>query len=411
MANLICRSCAKPLSTVFVDLGLTPISNAFVQPKDDERAEKFYPLRAFVCDACHLVQLQDFKRPESHFHDHYAYFSSYSETWLAHAHSYSQAVVERYGLGPQSRIVEVASNDGYLLQYFLARGIPSLGIDPARNCAEEAWRKYGVETEVAFFGRDTARRLKARGFTADLMVANNVLAHVPDLNDFLAGFAELLKPNGVATFEFPHLLELIRNNQFDTIYHEHYSYLSLLALMPLFSRHDLAVVDVEHLPTHGGSLRLHVCPAAQGVEPGAALAACLAMERAARLHEPDAYRDFADRVRTTKRALLGLLINLKNKGARIAGYGAPAKGNTLLTTCGIGTDFIDFTVDRNEHKQGLLLPGSRIQIRAPEAIFVEKPDYVFILPWNLKDEIVEQMAGIRDWGGRFILAIPSVRVL
>jgi SAM-dependent methyltransferase len=411
MAHPTCRSCRAPLTTVFVDLGLSPISNAFVRPDRVAAAEKFYPLRSFVCDQCRLVQLEDFETPDAHFHGEYAYFSSVSDVWLAHARNFVEHAVGLFALGPHSHVVEVASNDGYLLQYFVQRGIPCLGVDPAANCAKAAWEERQVRTEVVFFGTATAERLLASGRGADLMIANNVLAHVPDINDFVAGFRILLKPQGTAIFEFPHVLELIRNTQFDTIYHEHYSYLSLLAVKPLFARHGLRVVDVDRLPTHGGSLRLYVRHANASGPASAAVARLEQEELDAGLDRPETYTAIGDHVRALKRALLSLLIPLKEKGKSIVGYGAPAKGNTLLNYCGIGTDFLPYVVDRSTHKQGLLLPGTRIPVRHPEVIFADRPDYVLILPWNLLDEITGQLAGIREWGGRFIVPIPKPVIL
>jgi len=405
-----CRSCGAPLTSVVVDLGMTPISNAFVRADRASLGERFYPLKSFVCDACWLVQLEDFETPETHFHGDYVYFSSFSDSWLAHARRYVDMAVARFGLGARSRVVEVASNDGYLLQYFVAKGVPCLGVDPAANCAKAAWDLRRVPTEVAFFGTDTARQLRSRSGPADLIIANNVLAHVPDINDFVAGFKALLADDGVASFEFPHLLEMIRNVEFDTIYHEHYSYLSLLALEPLFARHGLAVVDVERLSTHGGSLRLFV-KHAQGAAAVPAVAALRDEEIAAGLDAIATYQAFGDRVRTLKRALLRLLIALVEEGRSIAAYGAPAKGNTLLNYCGIGRDFIAFTVDRNVHKQGLLLPGTRIPVLAPEEIARRKPDYVLILPWNLREEIIAQLTALPGWSGRFIIPVPEPQVL
>jgi SAM-dependent methyltransferase len=406
-----CRSCDAPLQIVLIDLGLTPISNAFVRPERASLSERFYPLKTYVCEACWLVQLEDYEAPDTHFHGNYMYFSSFSETWLAHARAFVDEAVQRFALGPRSRVVEVASNDGYLLQYLVERGIPCLGVDPAMNCAVTAWHERRVLTEIAFFGANTASRLVAQGGAADLIVANNVLAHVPDVNDFVAGFKSLLKPDGVATFEFPHILEMIRNNQFDTIYHEHYSYLSYIALLPLFGRHGLSIVDVDRLQTHGGSLRLYVRHSEAQERTSAAVIRLESEELDAGLDNAETYRTFGANVRALKRSLLTLLIGLINDGKRVAGYGAPAKGNTLLNYCGIGTDFLAFTADRNNYKQGLLLPGTHIPIRPPEAIFSEKPDYVLILPWNLRDEIVAQLAGIREWGGKFIVPIPRPAVL
>jgi len=408
-APLSCRSCAAPLDRSFVDLGLSPISNALRAPESS--SETVYLLRSFVCGACRLVQLQDVARREDHFHDAYTYFSSYSQSWLDHARRYAETMTARFGLGADSLVAEVASNDGYLLQYFREAGIPVLGIDPAANCAEIAQRERGVPTIVTFFGAQAGADIAAQYGQADLIAANNVLAHVPDLNDFVAGFTTLLKPGGVVTFEFPHLLRMIEAGYFDTIYHEHYSYLSLLAVEPLFARHGLAVFDLEELPTHGGSLRLFVAPLAAGRSVSDAVLAFRAREQAAGLESDDAYLAFAAKVRAVKRSLLRLLCDLKESGASIVAYGAPAKGVTLLNYCGIGSDFIDYAVDRSPHKQGFMLPGTGIPIHDPATIFETRPDYLLILPWNLKDEIMTQMAGIRDWGGRFVLPLPDPVVL
>ena len=409
--SLRCRSCRAPLTTSFVDLGLSPISNAMRRPDQASEAEAFYPLRTFVCDACRLVQIEDVAAREAHFHGDYTYFSSYSASWLRHAETYAGMMIGRFGLTAASQVVEVASNDGYLLQYFKAAGVPVLGVDPAANCAEVARRERGVETLARFFGADLARELVAAGRAADVIAANNVLAHVPDINDFVEGFAILLKPGGVITVEFPHLLQMIEANYFDTIYHEHYSYLSLLAVERLFARHGLAVIDVETLTTHGGSLRVFAAHAATAAPASDAVIAFREREAVAGLDTPAAYADFAERVRATKRRLLTLLIGLKEAGAAIVGYGAPAKGVTLLNYCGVRGDFLDYTVDANPHKQGLVLPGLDIPVHAPAKIFETRPDYVLILPWNLKVEITEQMAGIRDWGGRFIVPLPEPAVL
>lgn len=410
MTQPLCRSCNAALSIVFADLGLTPFANAFVPGDQASSSERFYPLKCFVCDVCKLVQLQDFETPEAHFHANYAYFSSFSDSWLKHARKFADVAATRFNLSTTSYVVEIGSNDGYLLRYFVEKSIPCLGVDPAANCAMAARTKYGVETEVAFFGSDTAKRLATNGKAADLVIANNVLAHVPNLNDFVAGIKILLKPTGTATIEFPHLLELIVNNQFDTIYHEHYSYFSLIALKPLLARHGLAVVDVERLSTHGGSLRLYVRHIGN-VQESSAVNAIDAEEHAANLNQTSAYVEFDRKVAATKRALLKLLIGLKENGKRIAAYGAAAKGNTLLNFCGIGTDFIDFAADRSPHKQGTLLPGTHIPVRSPDAIIVEKPDYVLILPWNIEREVVEQLATIRTWGGQFIVPIPTPKIL
>jgi SAM-dependent methyltransferase len=406
-ANLTCRSCAAPLEQVFVDLGLSPISNAMRRPDQSGEAERFYPLRTYVCGVCKLVQIEDVESREAHFHGDYTYFSSYSASWLRHAESYVAMMVERFGVTASAQVIEVASNDGYLLQYFRQRGVPVLGVDPAANCAEAAMSERGVPTHVGFFGADLAAQLVAEGKSADITAANNVLAHVPDINDFVEGFKILLKPRGVGTFEFPHLLRLIEANYFDTIYHEHYSYLSLLSVERLFARHGLSVFDVEELPTHGGSLRIFAGHAGAHGEASDRVEAFRAREEAAGLDDLAAYADFAARVRATKRALLKLLIALKDQGASIVAYGAPAKGNTLLNYCGIRGDFIDYAVDANPHKQGLLLPGTGIPVFAPQRILETRPDYVLILPWNLKDEIIGQMAAIKDWGGRFVLPLPE----
>jgi SAM-dependent methyltransferase len=386
---------------------MSPIANAMRRMDHSGDAELFYPLRTFVCSICKLVQIEDVQTREAHFHGDYSYFSSYSTSWLRHAEAYVGMIIERFGIKPSSRIIEVASNDGYLLQYFKARGVPVLGIDPAANCAEVALAKHGIETLTRFFGTALARELAADGCGADLIVANNVLGHVPDLNDFVGGLRILLKPSGIATIEFPHLLRLIEANYFDTIYHEHFSYLSLLAIERLFARHSLSVFDLEELTTHGGSLRVYVCHAGTYGPATDRTTAFRQREAAAGLDELATYSHFADNVRATKRKLLKLLIDVKERGHTIAGYGAPAKGNTLLNYCGIRNDFLDYTVDANPHKQGLALPGSGLPVYAPERIFETNPDYVFILPWNLKDEIIGQLADVRKWGGRFILPLPE----
>ncbi len=408
--SLPCRACGTPLRHVFVDLGMSPISNAMRLPAEAHLAESFYPLRTFVCEDCKLVQIDDVQPAETHFHGSYTYFSSYSKSWLAHAQRYAAMMTERFGLDASSKVVEVASNDGYLLQYFKAQGIPVLGIDPAANCAEVAERERGVPTLVRFFGVKTAEEVAASG-KADVIAGNNVLAHVPDINDFVGGLKTLLKDGGVITIEFPHLLALIENNYFDTIYHEHYSYLSLLSVERLFARHKLSVFDAEELPTHGGSFRIFAGHADAAPAASERLAAFRAREAAAGLDGLDVYGEFAAKVRHAKRALLNLLIGLKEQGARIVAYGAAAKGNTLLNYCGIRGDFLDYAVDASPHKQGLLLPGTAIPVYAPEMIFETKPDYVLILPWNLKDEIMAQCDGIRGWGGKFIVPLPEAKIL
>ncbi|MBL6749657.1 MAG: class I SAM-dependent methyltransferase [Nevskia sp.] len=411
MSANACRFCGAPLSHSFCDLGMSPLSNANLRADQLNAAEKFYPLHAYVCDRCWLVQLPDHETPENIFARDYAYFSSYSDTWLAHARAYVEEMIARFGYGAHSHVVEIASNDGYLLQYFQRRGVPVTGIEPAPNCARVAQDK-GIPTEVRFFGVAAARELAAQGRCADLLLGNNVLAHVPDLNDFVAGLPLLLKPGGVVTMEFPHLLRLIEGNQFDTIYQEHYSYLSLLTVERVFARHGLVLFDVQELPTHGGSLRIFARHAADASRPvGAAVQTLRRAELAAGLADTAAYAAFADRVCRTRYALLEFLIAARRQGKTVWGYGAPAKGNTLLNYCGIRGDLLAATVDRSPHKQGLFLPGTHIPILAPEAVAAARPDYLLILPWNLRDEITGQMAYIRQWGGRFVVPIPEVEVL
>lgn len=403
-----CRFCAADLSRTFVDLGRSPLANSFLSVADLRRMEPFYPLHAYVCDNCLLVQLEAYQSAEHIFSD-YLYFSSYSRAWLQHCREYADLMTERYRLGPSSLVVEIASNDGYLLQYFKQRGIGVLGVEPAANVAQVAIGK-GIDTDIAFFGTATARRLVETGKKADVTAANNVLAHVPDLNDFVAGFKILLKPTGVATFEFPHLLQLIRHCQFDTIYHEHFSYLSLLVVDRIFAHHGLQAFDVEELPTHGGSLRVFVQHAETAPQRTPEFDAVIAAERAAGLHEPAGYLGFGTAVAEVKCRLLEFLLQLRREGKTIAGYGAPAKGNTLLNYCGIGPELLPYTVDLSPHKQGRYLPGVQIPIYEPQRIFDTRPDYVLILPWNLKEEIATQMAPIRDWGGRFAVAVPTLTV-
>lgn len=410
MTPSACRFCAAPLTVTFADLGMSPPSNAYLDAEDLGRMERFYPLHAWVCGKCFLVQLEQFETPEEIFSD-YAYFSSYSDSWLAHAARYSEAMRERFRIGRESFVVEVASNDGYLLKNFVARGVPVLGIEPAANVAAVA-EKSGVPTLVKFFGEALAAELAFAGKQADLIAGNNVLAHAPDLNDFVRGLKVLLKPHGVITMEFPHLLRLMQENQFDTIYHEHFSYFSFLVVQRVFAAHGLTLFDVDELPTHGGSLRIYARH-----EQNASLAVTskveelLSRERAAGLDRIGTYSRFAEGVKATKRSLLDFLIRAKESGKRVAAYGAPAKGNTLLNYCGVRTDFIDYTVDRSPHKQGRFLPGVHVPIYAPERIFETKPDFVLILPWNLTDEILEQMSAVRSWGGRFVVPIPETRVL
>lgn len=403
-----CRFCHAPLDAVFADLGMSPLANSYLAPEQASAMEPFYPLKAWVCAECFLVQLEEFEAADQIFGD-YAYFSSYSTSWLEHSRRYVEQMVERFGLGSESQVIEIASNDGYLLQYFRERGVPVLGIEPAANVARVAEEK-GIATLVEFFGVETARDVAARG-QADLLLGNNVLAHVPDLNDFVGGLKLLLKPDGVITMEFPHLLRLVSENQWDTIYHEHFSYFSFATARRVFAAHGLQLFDVEELPTHGGSLRIYGGHDDAGREESERARELLERERAAGFDTLDAYLEYEARVRADKREILAFLIDLKRRGLRIAGYGAPAKGNTLLNFCGVGTDFLDYTCDLNPHKQGQLLPGSHIPIRAPDALREDRPDVVLILPWNLREEITEQLAFVREWGGRFAVRAPELALL
>jgi SAM-dependent methyltransferase len=408
MSALTCRFCRTPLRCQFADLGVSPLSNAYLRGDQLSRMEPFFPLTVYVCETCFLVQLPAVETPENIF-SNYAYYSSYSESWLEHSLRYCAAMKERLGLGRESQVIEIASNDGYLLQYFAEAGVPVLGIEPAANVAEAAQAR-GIETIVKFFGLATGTELAAAGREADLLLGNNVLAHVPDINDFVAGMRVALKPNGTITMEFPHLMRLMIGNQFDTIYHEHVSYLSLLTVRQIFAAHGLTVFDVDELPTHGGSLRIYAAHA-DVAEVRPSVDALEGRERLFGLDRINAYLGFAEQVRQSKRSLLRFLIRAREEGKQVVGYGAPAKGNTLLNYCGVRTDLLEFTVDRSPHKQGLFLPGTRIPIHAPERISETRPDYVLILAWNLRDEIVEQMRHVRDWGGRFVVPIPSVEVL
>jgi hypothetical protein len=406
---LSCRSCGASVSQSFADLGMTPLCESFVPPEALEAMEPFYPLHARVCARCFLVQLPAFASREDIFSE-YAYFSSYSTSWVAHAKAYCDMITQRLGLGAGSFVVELASNDGYLLQHFSALGVPALGIEPAANVARAALDK-GVATKVAFFGEALGCEMARAGQAADLIIGNNVLAQVPELNDFVAGMCALLKPEGIITLEFPHLERLMAENQFDTIYHEHFCYFSLLSVHALVARHALKLVDVEELPTHGGSLRVYLAHAGARLDPAPSVGALLDRERANGFADLASYRGFDASVRRTKHELLSLLIRAKDDGLRICGYGAPGKGNTLLNYCGIGPDFLDFTVDRNPYKHGRFTPGMRVPIRPVEAIDAARPDLILILPWNLKDEIIQQMAHVRDWGARFIVPIPRPRLI
>jgi SAM-dependent methyltransferase len=401
-----CRVCGSALERVFVDLGTSPLSNALLRPADLLRPETHWPLRVFVCEGCLLVQLPAFEAPESIFDAEYAYFSSYSDTWLRHAREFAEQMMCSLTLNSRSLVVEVASNDGYLLRWFRDAGIPVLGIEPTANTAAAAQR-LGIPTRVAFFDKAMARQLRSEGVAADLMVANNVLAHVPDLHDFVEGFSILLRPDGVATFEFPHLLQLMQHTEFDTIYHEHYSYLSLHVVERMFEEHALVVHDVEEIPTHGGSLRVHASPR-NGRAPSPRVSVVRAREDSAGLTRLPGYSDFARQVYAIKDDLVDFLLRAKREGRRVVGYGAPAKASTLLNFAGIRSDLLPYTVDRSPHKQGRFLPGVRIPIHAPDRIMADRPDVVLILPWNLKDEIVEQMKGVRDWGGSFAVPIPHL---
>lgn len=404
-----CRLCGSQVEHTFVDLGMSPLCESFLLPDQLDAMEPYFPLRAGVCGECFLVQLNEYVRPE-HIFGEYAYFSSYSTTWVAHAKAYCEMIAARLGLGAQSLVVELASNDGYLLQHFLPLGIPVLGIEPAANVAKVAVEK-GIPTRVAFFGARLAEELAAEGRQADLIAGNNVLAQVPDLNDFVAGMRRLLKPEGVVTLEFPHLQRLIEENQFDTIYHEHFSYFSLVTIDEMARRHALRLIDVEELGTHGGSLRVYLAHAASRRQPGPRVAELLQREDRLGFRRLETYSSFDERVRRTKRRLLSFLIAAKDAGKTICGYGAPGKGNTLLNYCGIGPDFLDFTVDRNPYKHGRFTPGQHIPILPVDAIDTARPDYVLILPWNLKDEIVRQMRHIGEWGGKLVVPIPEVRVI
>jgi hypothetical protein len=405
-----CRFCSEPLHDTVVDLGMSPLCESYVKPEKINAMEPFYPLHVLVCRSCWLVQLEQYVSAEEIFGE-YAYFSSYSDSWVQHAKAYTEKMIQRFGFGAKNQVVELASNDGYLLQWFVKAGVPALGIEPAGNVAAAAEKK-GVTTLVRFFGTELARELAAQGKKADLLLGNNVLAQVPDLNDFVAGMSIALAPEGVLTMEFPHVMRLIDENQFDTIYHEHFSYFSLHTTQKIFAEHGLTLFDVEEIPTHGGSLRVYARHAADASKPvSPAVKALLDREERFGLTHAERYRAFTAQVEETKRSLLEMLIELKRDGKRVAGYGAPGKGNTLLNYCGIRTDFLDFTVDRNTYKQGLFLPGTHIPIFDPSEIAKRRPDYVLILPWNFKDEIMSQMAGIREWGGKFIVPIPQARIV
>lgn len=406
-----CRVCDADLEHVFVDLGMSPIANDYVAADRANTMEPFYPLCVYVCNSCWLVQLPAVQTADSIFRDDYAYFSSMSKSWLAHAKNYVDMISERFDIGAEHSVVELASNDGYLLQYFVQRDVPVLGIEPCGNVAKAA-EDIGVPTITEFFGTELAEKLVSERPKSDLIIGNNVLAHVPDLRDFVAGLKTLLGEDGVITVEFPHLARLIEFNQFDTIYHEHFSYFSLLAVANVFKLHGLRIFDVEELPTHGGSLRIFACHEDDAGKPDCdAVGALLEREREVGLNNLDIYRDFDRKVQKTKRELLKFLIGAREAGKTVVGYGAPAKGNTLLNFCGVRTDFLDYTVDIAPVKQGTLLPGTRIPVFAPDKILETRPDYVLILPWNIKDEIMAAMSAVRDWGGQFLVPIPEVKLL
>lgn len=412
MNGSACRLCGGPLHRVFVDLGMSPLSNAFLRASDLQRMEPFFPLRVFVCESCLLVQLPSTEKAEAIFREDYIYFSAYSQSWLEHSERYAKQMISRLGLGSESLVIEVASNDGYLLQYFAREGVPVLGIEPSASVADVARRERAIPTEVCFFGVDSARRLAREGKQADLIAGNNVFAHVPDLHDFVGGFPLVLGPHGVLTLEFPHLARLIELNQFDTIYQEHYSYFSFGTAVKALEAHGLSVFDVDELPTHGGSLRIYAQHRRTGERAVTERVAALhAAERMAGLDRLDGYLGFRDKVDTVKRDLLAFLIEAKRQGKRVVGYGAPAKGNTLLNYCGVREDFLDFTVDRSPHKQGTFLPGVHIPVLAPERLDAARPDYVLVLPWNLREELTRQLAQVREWGGKLVFAVPRLEIV
>lgn len=403
-----CRFCQHPLEHSFCDLGMTPLSNSYLNQEQLEKGEPFYPLHAYVCSQCFLVQVKEYELPENIFGD-YAYFSSYSESWLKHCEKYVDEIIHKLKLDSSARVIEIASNDGYLLLFFQKRGIPVLGIEPAANVARVA-QDQSIPTLVKFFGSSLAENLKNEKTQADLLIGNNVLAHVPNLNDFVRGLKILLKDEGSITMEFPHLMRLMEGNQFDTIYHEHFSYFSLLTVDEVFRAHGLKIYDAEELKTHGGSLRIYACHGEAKKEISQRVLDLKQREMEMNFNHLNGYSEFSFKVQKIKADLLDFFLDCKMQGKKIAGYGAPAKGNTLLNFCGIRSQFLDFTVDRSPHKQGRFLPGTHIPIYPVEKIQREKPDFVFILPWNLKDEIVEQMSSVRQWGGKFVVPIPQLEI-
>lgn len=406
----LCRFCKQKLKVTFVDLGMSPLSNAYLKAEQLNQMEPFYPLHAYVCQKCYLVQLEQYESPQKIFSD-YAYFSSYSDAWLKHSQNYVDMMVDRFHFNANHQVIEIASNDGYLLQYFHKKKIPVLGIEPAANVAKIA-RSKGIPNLVKFFGVQTARWLKKKKRQADLLLGNNVLAHVPDLNDFVAGLKLALKSTGIITMEFPHILKLIQFNQFDTIYHEHFSYFSLLVVEAVFKAHGLILFDVEELPTHGGSLRIFARHKENKIHPVSDRIHFLKnREKQVGLDQLNSYQGFKEQVHKVKRELLEFLIRVQREGKKIVGYGAPAKGNTLLNYAGVGQDFISYTVDRSPYKQNYFLPGTHIPIFSPSKIKETRPDYILILPWNIQDEIIDQMSFVRSWGGRFVIPIPSLQIL
>ncbi|MDN9011402.1 class I SAM-dependent methyltransferase [Brevibacillus laterosporus] len=409
MSDKKCRFCNSLLTHTFLDLGVSPLANSFISPDRADDMEPFYPLHAYVCDKCFLVQVGQFESPDQIF-NHYLYFSSYSSSWLSHAQKYTEMAIARFHLNHHSQVIEIASNDGYLLQYFHKHNIRTLGIEPAKNLAKICNDK-GIPTRADFFGERLAKQLVQEGYKGDLIVANNVLAHVPELHDFIAGLKILLQPNGSITIEFPHVLQLILSKQFDTIYHEHFSYFSLLSVQSILSSHELKVVDVEEILTHGGSLRLFVKHSEDKEPIQPSVAKVLEKEQEHGLHQLSTYLEFSKKVKQMKIDILSFFIKANDMKKKIVGYGAPAKGNTLLHFCGIGKELLPYTVDQNPHKQGLILPGSRIPIKNPDEIQRTQPDYVLILPWNLKEEIMDECSYIRNWGGKFVVFVPEVEVL
>lgn len=410
MPSQVCRFCRHPLHETFIDLGTSPLSNSYLSQEDLQEKEIFHLLHAKICRECFLVQLPELESPEKIF-SNYAYFSSYSDSWLKHSEDYTKNMIQRFSINNHWSVIEIASNDGYLLQYFKERHIPILGIEPANNVADVA-RAKEIPTESVFFSKEVAEKMRANGQRADLLIANNVLAHVPNLNDFIAGLKILLAPSGILTIEFPHLLRLIEENQFDTIYHEHFSYFSFLTAQKIFEKHNLTLFDVEEIAVHGGSLRIYVKHTEntdQAITPQ--IAQLISQEKEFGLDKLQTYQQFSKNVSQLKNELLEFITQAKKSGKTIAGYGAPAKGNTLLNYCGISSDYISFTVDRSPHKQGHYLPGTHIPIFHPDKIKEIKPDYLLILPWNIKDEIIEQMAYIKNWHGKFVLPIPTLQVI